>query len=332
MEDVVYLWGFPEVLITDRDKRFLGEFWSWLFTKAGCRGIATTAHHPAADGASERFNQTLEIMLRFYVDFEQGNWRPALKRVAEILNNQKSAATGFSPHDIMYGRKTRTYIDLAKGEPIPGTSKNPGAASMMEWRMLMGKQAQGAIYAANMASAAYYNDKHEKPRFETGYVYISLKTGYTLPSIVKKKLAIQRMGPFKVLETVGKGNALRLELPAHYRIHNVISVVHVEPAPPPGSDPFEREENSHPEPVVGAVDDETAEWEVEKILDSRVARRKKSRKKTTQEDQYRVRWKGYGEEHDSWLWRTDLENAPEIIADYEAERKDALGATRRTKR
>ena len=324
MDEIVYIWGFPEVLITDRDKRFLGEFWSWLFTKAGCRGIATTAHHPAADGASERFNQTLEIMLRFYVDFEQGNWKPALKRVAETLNNQKSATTGFSPHEIMYGKKTRTYIDLAKGDSIPGAAKNPGAATMMERRILIGKQAQDAIYAANMASAAYYNDKHEKPRFDTGYAYISLKTGYTLPSIIKKKLAMQRMGPFKVIEKVGRGNALRLELPPHYKIHDVISIVHLEPAPPPGSDPFGRVENSHPEPVVGAVDDETAEWEIEKIIDSRVAPRRKSRKKATKEDQYRVRWKGYGEEHDSWEWKSDLDNALEVVTDYEAARTKAL--------
>lgn len=60
-------WGLPGELITDRDPKFLSEFWTALFTKLGVRLLYSTAYHPQTDGSSERTNQTVEIALRFFV-------------------------------------------------------------------------------------------------------------------------------------------------------------------------------------------------------------------------------------------------------------------------
>lgn len=60
-------WGLPGELITDRDPKFLSEFWTALFTKLGVKLLYSTAYHPQTDGSSERTNQTVEIALRFFV-------------------------------------------------------------------------------------------------------------------------------------------------------------------------------------------------------------------------------------------------------------------------
>jgi hypothetical protein len=62
------IWGFPNVMITDRDPKFVSEFWTSLFQKANIRSLCTTAYHPQADGQSERINQSIEITLCHYVN------------------------------------------------------------------------------------------------------------------------------------------------------------------------------------------------------------------------------------------------------------------------
>jgi hypothetical protein len=42
------------------------------------------------------------------------------------------------------------------------------------------------------------------------------------------KLSAKRFGPFKIVDVIGK-NAVKLELPAHLRIHPVVHVIHTTP-------------------------------------------------------------------------------------------------------
>lgn len=60
-------WGFLGELITNHNPKFLGAFWTALFTKLGVKLLYSTAYHPQTDGLSERTNQTVEITLRFFV-------------------------------------------------------------------------------------------------------------------------------------------------------------------------------------------------------------------------------------------------------------------------
>jgi hypothetical protein len=65
------------------------------------------------------------------------------------------------------------------------------------------------------------------------------------------------------------------------------------------------------------------EYEVESILEHRFWGIKNSKA------YYKVAWKGYGIEHNSWEPESNVVNAPEIVADYwkrQAEKRAGLGA------
>jgi hypothetical protein len=65
--NVVKYFGVPFDIISDRDVRFMGRFWTTLFNMMGTRLKFSTANHPQIDGQTERINALLEEYLRHYV-------------------------------------------------------------------------------------------------------------------------------------------------------------------------------------------------------------------------------------------------------------------------
>ena len=58
--NVVKYFGLPENIISDRDTRFTGRFWTVLFGLLGSELKFSTAAHPQTDGQTERINALLE--------------------------------------------------------------------------------------------------------------------------------------------------------------------------------------------------------------------------------------------------------------------------------
>ena len=301
-------WGFPRTIITYRDRRFLFGLWQALLTSAGVRSHTTTAYHPNADGQSERTNQTLEIMLCYLVNTSQSDWVVKLLPLQAACNNMESASMKKAPNELIYGKKLRTALEVST-VPLPMPDSAP---PLHELRTVMQEKAATAIAIAQKAMTKHYDVKHTTPDFSTGYAFLHLGAGYSIPSVRKQKLTQQRVGPFKIIEMVGKGKAYCLQLPPHCGIHPVISIVHLEPSPAPGSDPYSRPiPTNDTAPVVGPDGD--PEWEIDAVVNKRTTKR--GRKKKTE---YLIHWKGYGPEWDSRYAEDDLPNAQESIADYKS--------------
>ena len=69
----------------------------------------------------------------------------------------------------------------------------------------------------------------------------------------------------------------------------------------------EGQQKEVPQPV---IIEEEEEWKVEKILNKR---------KVQEKDKYLVRWKGFTVEGDTWESRENLENAKELVEEFEKE-------------
>lgn len=90
--------------------------------------------------------------------------------------------------------------------------------------------AKDAITCAAMRMKEWYDKSHQPKFFKLGeLVKLRLHRGYRVPAIKSKKLGPRLIGPFPVVERIGR-LAYRLRLPPMMRIHNVILVAHLEPA------------------------------------------------------------------------------------------------------
>ena len=125
----------------------------------------------------------------------------------------------------------------------------------------------------------------------------------------KKIREIDRMfcEPYKVKEIVSS-NTIELELPKSIRIHPVVNVSRVWLYKPQ----IEGQKKILPKPVIIK---EEEKFEVEKILNKRTIREK---------EKFLVQQKGYMVEKDTWENRENLENAKELVKEFEREyRKEA---------
>ena len=117
-----------------------------------------------------------------------------------------------------------------------------------------------------------------------------------------KKLDDRRFGPFPVVEKVGSG-AYKLRLPPTWKqVHPVFHVALLRKAVPPRS-PLQC---PVPPPPAVQVDGHT-EYEVQKILDSRIHRRQL---------QYLVQWVGYGSEENTWEPEPNVQHAADAVAEF----------------
>ncbi|KAD2393182.1 hypothetical protein E3N88_40159 [Mikania micrantha] len=114
VKEVVSRHGVPISIISDRDGRFISNFWKSLQNSLGIRLDMSTTYHPQTDGQSERTIQTLEDMLRACgVDFGK-SWETHLFLVELSYNNRYHTSIMVAPFEALYDRKCRSPICWAE--------------------------------------------------------------------------------------------------------------------------------------------------------------------------------------------------------------------------
>ena len=109
-----------------------------------------------------------------------------------------------------------------------------------------------------------------------------------------KKLNYKWLGPYTIDRVISR-NAYQLKLPTSFgQVHPVFSVTLL---PPHDDDPITEHQECHLLPPPLVVHNSVEEYEVEKILNSRIFCGKVK---------YLVHWKGYGVEEDEWQPSRDV--------------------------
>jgi RNase H-like domain found in reverse transcriptase/Reverse transcriptase (RNA-dependent DNA polymerase)/Integrase zinc binding domain/Chromo (CHRromatin Organisation MOdifier) domain len=295
MRNIWKLHGLPDVVLSDRGPQFVADFTRELYRLLGIKLATSTAYHPQTDGQTERVNQELEQYIRLFVNERQNDWDDLLPLAEFQYNNHVHASTQQTPFMLETGRNPRMGFEPHRQSKLE---------SVVDFQQRMAdslSEARSALIKAKDDMARYYNQRRTPaPIFKPGdRVYLDasdIKT--TRPS---QKLAHRNLGPFVVERQVGS-SAYRLRLPRSMnRLHPVFNVVKLTQAP---VDPIPGRRAHAPPPPVLVGDGE--EYIVERVLDSRVRRGKL---------QFKVKWKGYGVEEDSWESASDV-HADDLVREF----------------
>jgi transposase InsO family protein len=83
----------PKRILTDQGKCFEAELFQELLALLDIAKSRTTPYHPQADGLTERFNRTLEGMLRCFIQENLSDWDEYLDPLAFAYNTAVHATT-----------------------------------------------------------------------------------------------------------------------------------------------------------------------------------------------------------------------------------------------
>ena len=297
------LHGIPRTIVSDRDSKFTGKFWTTLMELLGTKLRMSSSHHPQTDGQTERINSVIEQTLRTFINGRVANWEDALPAVEYTLNNTVSKSTGYTPFYLQYGFHPESPMDLM-------VQHNEGASEAVNtWTRRMQKDFHEALTNLQIAvqSQVHQADKHRR--------HVEYKVGdQVLLEVYKhntkgtaRKLQRRYAGPFEIKRVISR-TAYELSLSPTWTIHPVFHVGRLRPYNV--STRFTRRQvQMQPEPQ---LQESTGEFEVEKILDTRLTRGAGGR----QRRQYLVLWKGYPAEDATWEPISNLTNCAEALAQY----------------
>ncbi|KAJ9532611.1 hypothetical protein QJQ45_010753 [Haematococcus lacustris] len=250
-----------------------------------------------SDGQTERYNRTLEEMLRHYISPAQSDWPFFLSLAEFAVNNSWQESIQSTPFLVNTGQSPLTPALLE----LPGEVYCPSARKLSEWWQSNVKQARHFMEQAQQRQAYLANKGRRDVEFSPGQLVLLSTKNLRLKPRKAKKLLPRFIGPFKVLEHVGP-LAVRLDLPpAMARMHPVFHVALLRPY---------TSEHPHLPPPVDWLD-EAPLYEVEKLLAHRGVRAGRARG-------YLVKWQGYDDSYNTWEPRNNLVNCQEVLTAYNA--------------
>ena len=121
-ENIVCRYGVPAAVRCDRGAEFRGEFESYC----KCNGIqihCIATRNPRANGQIERYNQTIERMLRKFA--EQAAWWNMLQDVARALRLLPVRASGYAPFVLAFKQLPQL--------PLEGALRAMSVEEVAEW-------------------------------------------------------------------------------------------------------------------------------------------------------------------------------------------------------
>ena len=194
VEQLAFKFGIPRRLITDRGVHFNNELMTHLMTLLGTHHMKTAVYHPQANGVVERFNATFHPQLAKLYDANINNWDEYLFSVIYAYNTGKQSSTGYSPFELMFGRRPNLPLDH---RPATISFARPNEY----WRQLMKvmetyrRTATFQMQINQKQSTLRFNDNRKDPRYTIGDSVLWKIPGH------RRKLEERFSGPYSIIET-----------------------------------------------------------------------------------------------------------------------------------
>ncbi|CAM4689811.1 unnamed protein product, partial [Lepidochelys olivacea] len=209
--------GFPKEVLTDQGSNFMSALLRCLWEKCGVRHDWASAYHPQSNGLVERFNGTLKMMLKTFMNQHPQDWDKYLPHLLFAYREVPQESTGFSPFELLYGRRVRGPLDLMRDE-WEGKA-TPDGESVVEYVLIFRERlAELMGLARENLARAQRKQKVWYDRTARARAYATGDQVMVLIPVRKNKLQAAWEGPFKVVKQLNEVNyVVELSNRAHHR-------------------------------------------------------------------------------------------------------------------
>eukprot|EP00253_Pinus_taeda_P028491 PITA_28491 len=99
-------------LVTDQGIQFTSNIIEDLLSEHKIKHRTSTPYHPQSNGQVEVTNRVLEGILTKVVNKNRKDWEDRLVEATWTYNTTLKTATGFTPYELVYGKKTLFSIEF----------------------------------------------------------------------------------------------------------------------------------------------------------------------------------------------------------------------------
>jgi hypothetical protein len=186
--------GFPEVILTDQGPNFTSKLFRKTCKLLGIEKIQTTTYRPQSNGSLERSHRQLGEYLKHFIDVDRTNWDKLASYAAFCHNTTRHSATGYTPFELLFGRKANIPNSLTK-PPQLDYNEDSQVTNIKENIRKLNDVARKNLIDAKFRSKIQYDKKSENKRYKLNdEVFIDNDSVRT-----NRKLHKRRYGPFKII-------------------------------------------------------------------------------------------------------------------------------------
>ncbi|XP_041461733.1 uncharacterized protein LOC121413037 [Lytechinus variegatus] len=212
--------GIPKEMLTDQGTQFTSDLMKEVSKLLSIRHFTTSPYHPAANGLVERFNGSLKQMLKRMCAENPKDWDRYITPLLFAVREAPQESMGFSPFELLYGRKVRGPLDILK-ELWTGEAETAETKSTYQYILDLRnridetcRNAHTQLQKSSERYARYYNQKAKHREFQIGDRVLLL-----LPTD-RNKLLLQWKGPFEVVSKVSSTD-YRIDLNGKLKVFHI---------------------------------------------------------------------------------------------------------------
>ena len=303
VKEIVCRYGCPRTLLSDRGREFLNTIADEVYKMCNVRKLNTSGYRPQTNGLNERSHPTIMNSLSAYVNARNKDWDEFLPYACFAFRTSKNEFTKETPFYLLYGRTAKFPVDrvfdLEDEYVSPESCILDMARKMREAKLIYESYVEEALNEKKRFNEAIVN----KRSFEIGDLVLIFKR--KVPKATSSKFAHCWHGPYLVVDKYKN----EINYQVQHKRRGKTEVAHIGNMKkffPPSSTRLaevERQTELTGLKLPASIE----EYEVEEILDDG---------DVEGYTQYRVRWKGFGPQDDTWEPIDNLGNAKEKIKEY----------------
>jgi len=116
--------GLPTSIVSDRDFRFLGEFWTSLWRMMDTKMKRSMEFHTQIDGKTKVINHIMVHLLRGYCGKHPKLWDEQLPYVQHAYNQETHSSTQSSLFETCFGYQPRDPLNMVFGKYEDGNGRD----------------------------------------------------------------------------------------------------------------------------------------------------------------------------------------------------------------
>ena len=280
--------------------------------------LTFTIWHSQTNEQFERTNQIIEIVIRFHITTHSNDdWTKILFFLQTENNNVKHVITDFAFNELIYEFKINDTFEMLS---------DLSSENFNRLRQIKREEIESIMIFANVINKTRYDLHHKTINdvFKSDFlIYFRFHQNYTILNLINKKLSNQKVDFFKILKSIDKSKqAYRLKLSSIMKIHSVIFIAQLKSTISKSNSYNRHVENNSSSVEKKNSHSKTPLYEIKRLLDKRISKN---------QFQYLIKWRKYDNEHNVWYFLRELNNANELIVEYEARQKQLSAKNSRTR-